>query len=305
MVSETTSARLAAYQAAMESFALSLEARNRAPTTVRTYRYAVEGLGAFLAEQGMPTALEHVKREHIEAYMVDLLSDHSPGTALNYFKSLQVFWKWAVEEDEITVSPMARMHAPTVPDNPPPVVDVARLKALLKACEGRGFDERRDMALLRLLIDTGIRRGEAAGIQVADVDMPMRTIHVTGKGSHQRSIPMGAKTAQAVDRYLRVRNAHRLAELPQLWLGPRGALTIWGVTSVLKKRARMAGLGKVYPHLLRHTFAHEWRLAGGDDDGLMQIAGWRSREMLNRYGRSAAAERARMAQRRLSLGDRL
>lgn len=289
----------------MESFALSLEARNAAPATVTTYRYAVEGLGRFLAEQGMPTAVEHVTREHVQEYMKALLQTHSPGTARNYFKSLRVFFKWLDEEGEIQGSPMARMKEPKVPDNPPPVVDVARLKTLLKACEGRGFDERRDMALLRLLIDTGIRRAEAAGIQLLDVDMPMRTIRVTGKGSHQRSIPMGAKTAQALDRYLRVRSGHRLAEISALWLGPRGALTIWGVTSVLKKRAKKAGLGNVYPHLLRHTFAHEWRLAGGDDDGLMQIAGWRSREMLNRYGRSAAAERARAAQRRLSLGDRL
>lgn len=305
MISETATDRLAAYRAAADSFVLSLEARNRSPNTITIYRYAIDGLGRFLAEQGMPTALEHIRREHVESFIANLLTGHSPGTALNYYKSLQVFWKWAVEEDEITGSPMARMHAPTVPDNPPPVVDVAKLRALLKACEGRAFDQRRDMALLRLLIDTGIRRAEAAGIQLADVDMPMRTVRVTGKGGHQRSIPMGAKSAQALDRYLRIRVGHRLVGLPALWLGPRGPLTVWGVTSVLKKRAKKAGLGKIYPHLLRHTFAHEWRLNGGDDDGLMQIAGWRSREMLNRYGRSAAAERARVTQRRLSLGDRL
>lgn len=288
-----------------DSFQLSLEARNRSPNTITIYRYAVDGLGRFLVEQGMPTDLLNIRREHVEAYLAALLRTHSPGTALNYYKSLQAFFKWAVDEDEITVSPMARMHAPTVPDNPPPVIDPEQLKALLKATEGRGFEERRDRALLWMLIDTGVRRAELASITVQDVDMPMRSVKVTGKGNRTRSIPLGAKSAQALDRYLRVRDSSRWAELPNLWLGARGAITIWGVTSILKKRGKKAGLGEIHPHLLRHTFAHQWRLNHGDDDALMQIAGWRSREMLNKYGRSAAAERARVAQRRLSLGDRL
>ena len=53
-----------------------------------------------------------------------------------------------------------------------------------------------------------------------------------------------------------------------------------------------AGIGHVYPHMLRHTFAHLYRLNGGNDDDLMRVAGWRSREMLSRYGASVAEVRA-------------
>lgn len=299
-------ASAASFSSLTDSFQLSLEARNLAKATVTIYVDAVNLLGRYLVEHELPTEIERIERGHVEAFIADLLTKASPGTALNRYKSLQAFFRWAVEEEEIPVSPMAKMKAPQVPEADVPVLAADDLRRLLKACEGRGFTERRDFALILLLLDTGMRRGEAAGLTLDDVDLKARTVRVVGKGGRERRVAIGAKAAQALDRYKRVRAAHRLAATSDaLWLGPSKAITAWGIADIVERRAKDAGIGHVHPHQFRHTFAHEWRLAGGSDDELMNLAGWTSREMLNRYGRSAAAERAREAHRRLSPGDRL
>jgi integrase/recombinase XerC len=157
------------------------------------------------------------------------------------------------------------------------VVRPEHLARLLKTCEGRDFTSRRDTATLLLLLDTGMRRAESAGMTRDDVDLDQRIVWVLGNGRRPRALPIGRKTAQAHDRYLRTREGHRLAHLPQLWVGRNGSMTPSGVYQVVHDRARAAGLPAMHPASapgrLRHQLAGRGRQRErADAGGWLEVA---------------------------------
>ncbi len=291
----------------LESWRRHLRAQRISPATISTYSTSVRQLVAFLERQGMPTSPAAVRREHVEAFVTDILEHWKATTAHNRYRGCHAFFRWLLEEGEIRDNPMERMKPPRLPEEPPPVLRAAELRALLAACEkDKTYTGRRDEAVLRVFMDTGMRRGELIGLGLVDLDLEQGLLRVTGKGSRTRLVAIGAVTVRALDRYVRARAKHPKADLASLWIGKKGRLTESGLAELVRDRGLQAGLStRVHPHLFRHAYAHMMLASGMQETDLMAVVGWRSRDMVARYAASTRAERAINAARALSPVDRL
>jgi site-specific recombinase XerD len=296
-------------------FRRHIRAVGLSPRTEHSYLESVEAMARFLAERGMPLDLASITREHLEEWLIAMRdAGRKPATLAIRYRSVQQFFRWALEEGLIKTSPMANMRPPRIPEAPPDVIRDEDLVRLLKVVDAdRTFAGRRDAAIIRLFVASGARLAEISNLRwtpneptTNDVDLDSLLIRVVGKGNRERPIWVGAKAAKALDRYIfDHRSKHRMADAPWLWLGPRGRLTASGIAQLIRTRGEQAGITGLHPHAFRHAWAHANLARGMQEGEVMTLAGWRSREMLRRYAASTATERALEAAKRSGLADRL
>lgn len=287
----------------LPSWELSLRAERKSPSTVKSYAHGVRALLDWCQANDAPAVLN---KPTVNAFTASLLeAGREPATVRARQLGIRRFSAWLVDEHEIPEDQLIGLKSPKLDSKVIEPLTEDQLRALLKACQGTELRERRDEAIVRFMLETGTRAGECIALEVPDVDLMAGTAIVRrGKGGKGRVVPFGPQTARAIDRYKRVRSKHRLASSPALWLGDRGKeFSYDALHKALGERARAAGISGFHPHLLRHTAAHRWLAAGGSEGGLMAVAGWSQPDMLMRYTRARASERAAAEARELNLGD--
>jgi integrase/recombinase XerC len=276
----------------LRSYVFHLRARNLSPRTIKATE---EYLRPFLACHDPLT----VSKRDIEMYLGGMTERCKPSTVWTAWRHLRGFFAWLLQEGDIPSNPMDGITKPIVPPTEVTVLSPAEVRRLLTTCKGRSQMDRRDLALLTLMLDTGLRLSEVAQLTPADIGVD-NTLRVFGKGRKWRTVALGSTSATALSRWMRL--------LPDsattLWSGTRGPMTATGIRRVIARRGREAGL-KLHPHQLRHTFVDTWLRNGGAEVDLARLCGWTSTRMAERYARHRADERAIAAHRSVAPLDSL
>ena len=251
---------------ALKEFLEAKEAGNRAPKTLEKYRRTVTRLIESLGDMTIDT----ITPQKVRTYLAEVRkSGARPDTLLTYYTTLKTFLGWCEREYHASNGIMANVERPKVPRRLPPYLTMTEVAALLAAAR-RARVAAKAIVIVRLLIETGIRAGELCNMQRNDIDLERLEIRVLGKDKEERIIPIGSRTADAIKRYW----AGRIDSIPTAVHGYGGPMTICGLRSLIRRLAKSAGITRrIYPHLLRHTFAHLWIVGGGDTESLRRILG--------------------------------
>jgi len=289
--------------ALVKSWEIILRSENKSPATITTY---LRGVRLFLQWCERTGHAAELTREAVQDYTADTIAGGAEATTAKIRQAcLRQFSRWLAEEGELDSDPLLGIKPPKLPAKVVQALTDDQLRALIKACQGKSLRARRDDAIVRLMAETGLRASEVLNLTVGDIDLSRGLVTVVrGKGGKGRVAPFGPQTAAALDRYLRIRRTHPRAGTPKLWVGVGGKdFRYHGLNDTLKDRAKTAGVEGFHLHLLRHTAATRWLRAGGSESGLMAVAGWSTRDMIDRYTGASASERAAEESRTLGLGD--
>ncbi len=247
--------------------------RNVSPYTVRNYKTDLLEFFGFLRHKKIDS-LDRVDKHVLRDYLQHLMEQGRVKASIaRKLSAIRSFYRYLLREQMIAVSPVAETSSPKLDKRLPSFLSADEVTRLLEAPDLSTPQGQRDRAILELLYASGLRVSELAGINIEQVNLSTHEIRVRGKGSKERMVLMGEPAADALTAYLnqgrRELSGEKKTDAVFLNRGG-GRLTERSVQYILQGCANRAGVGKrVYPHMLRHTFATHL-LDGGADLRVVQ-----------------------------------
>lgn len=299
---------------AMEHYLTACRTEGKTPQTLLDYRHKLQRFidwhGGTLAEFDLASAREFVA--HLQS--ARKWEDHpgiatseatlSAQTVAGHVRTLKGFATWLYEEEYVAENRLRRLAKPKVPSRVIEVLREDEVRRLLAAVDERKANGARDLAILVLFLDTGLRLSELVDLAVTDLHLEDGWLKVFGKGGKERIVPFGSRATKVLNRYISFFRPDDGAT-EALFVNADGTPITGNTVKMLFSRLRVrADLPRLHPHLLRHTFATSYLMAGGDVFSLQAILGHTTLEMTRRYVNLASTHVA-VQHRRFSPMDRL
>ncbi|KKW22411.1 MAG: Site-specific recombinase XerD [Parcubacteria group bacterium GW2011_GWF2_50_9] len=248
--------------------------RGLSPNTCLSYRYQLERYVAYLQSGGRGPA--SAARGDVMAYLERRKGDGLKSASL-FIAALTVrqFHRYLAQAGHAGADPTAGMRLPRFKQRIPEPLDAEGMDRLLRIHMGTKFSTVRDHAMIELMYGTGMRVSELTGLRLSQIDLRGGWVRILGKGSRERTVPIGPHVVQVLEHYLAARAEKFQAAGDAIFLNAKGCgpITRGGFALRLAVTARRAGLKAVAPHQLRHTCATRLLEGGASIRVIQEILG--------------------------------
>lgn len=261
------------------SFLTDCQARALAPRTLAIYRHQLDAFREWIHNR--PSG--DISAQDVRLYFLHLQQTHNTGGQHQAFRVLKTFFRWLVAEGTLADTPMARLKAPQLRDEPLDPVPLPDVAAMLATCHSKSLLDLRDAALLLVLLDTGARASELLSCNLGDYDLASGALVLkVTKNRHQRVTFCGVRARRAVLRYIRARGeGNPTAPLFATDDGQR--LRAAGLRQVLRRRAEAAGVSAPGAHAFRRAACLAMLRDGADVLTVQKLAGHAELTTTRRY----------------------
>ncbi len=250
-----------------------LAEKNLSPLTLRNYRSDLSHFATYLREEEDGTETTTADRYMLRRYLAVLRDQGMAGASLTRkVSTIRSFYRFLVREGKLESSPLTGLVAPKRERRLPTILSPEELGAIIESADETTPRGLRNRAILELMYASGVRLSEVVGLNTQHMGVEERTLLVRGKGNKERIVLLGAPAEEAIHRYLS-RGRPKLARGAEmaLFLNRDGKrLSGRSIEKIVRQHALKAGLDqRVWPHLLRHSFATHL-LDGGADLRVVQ-----------------------------------
>lgn len=245
--------------------------------TVKEYQHDLYDFLNFCRSEGI-TYLNDVEYLHARLYVTKLYDEKKARTSISRkISSIRSFFRFLNREYQLDDAAFFSLYHPKKEKRLPHFFYEEELIKLFEGNEGDDLKSIRNMALLELLYASGIRVSECTSIDLGDIDLNYSILRVMGKGRKERIVPFGHFAQDALIRYVNEARPKMMKNKNhnRLFVNMRGSeLTAGGVRYILNEMIENASLKtKIYPHMLRHTFATHLLNNGADLRTVQELLG--------------------------------
>jgi len=307
----------------LEKLARHFEAHNRSegksPRTVDWYKRVLHYFQNYLEEESLSSMLGDITMQTVKEFIVYLQTrerwhDHpnppSKGGTLsaisvnNYVRGIRAFFSWLHREGYTDENILASLRPPKAPLTLVNVLTEEEIGVILNCLDSDTASGCRDMAMVIVFLDCGVRLSELANLKFQDAHVDEGYLKVMGKGAKERIVPIGNMAQKILQRYIFHFRSEPMRE-DNVFLTLDGQpLSDNAIRLIAKRLAHRSKIKRLHVHLFRHTFATRYLINGGDVFSLQQILGHTTLEMVKRYVTLASAH-VRVQHRRFSPMDRM